>query len=389
MQVVYANEAAPQTLTQSVFLAGPTPRSDDVESWRPQALRLLEQAGFDGLVFVPEDRSGTWAHDYTDQVNWEEMGLHMADAIIFWVPRDMKTLPALTTNVEWGAWCDSGKVVLGTPPQASKVRYLNHYAGAFSVPHHDNLPDTVRAALQQITPGSSRSAGERDVPLLIWRTPSFQSWYGAQRGAGNRLDGARMVWTFRVGARRETVFLWALHVNMWVAAEERHKTNEVVLARPDISTVVMHGDRSKGDDCEVVLVREFRAPAATADGYVHELPGGSSFQTVQTPETVAVEEVEEETGLVIEAARLRPHGSRQLAATLSAHKAYVFSVALTDSEIEQLRSTTGMARGSADDSERTYTELTTIKALRETDTVDWTTLGIVLDVLGDPAPETL
>lgn len=43
----------------------------------------------------------------------------------------MKTMPALTTNVEFGAWADSGKVVFGYPENAEGIfsqfsyRYYN------------------------------------------------------------------------------------------------------------------------------------------------------------------------------------------------------------------------------------------------------------------------
>jgi hypothetical protein len=56
--VVYALEEPPAIFAKSIFLAGPTPRRPEVASWRPDALRILQEAGYDGVVFVPEDRSG-------------------------------------------------------------------------------------------------------------------------------------------------------------------------------------------------------------------------------------------------------------------------------------------------------------------------------------------
>ena len=63
--------------------------------------RKLARLGFDGAVFVPEPRDGAWTPDYDGQITWEEAGLHRADCILFWVPRDMETLPGLHTNVEF------------------------------------------------------------------------------------------------------------------------------------------------------------------------------------------------------------------------------------------------------------------------------------------------
>ena len=38
---------------KSIFLAGPTPRGENVISWRTEACQLLENLGFDGVVYVP------------------------------------------------------------------------------------------------------------------------------------------------------------------------------------------------------------------------------------------------------------------------------------------------------------------------------------------------
>jgi hypothetical protein len=85
MNVVYTLQDAPETLTSAIFLAGPTPRDPDTPSWRPEALAALERAGYDGVVFVPE-YEGEWAEDYeySEQVEWEEKYLNMADVILFW-----------------------------------------------------------------------------------------------------------------------------------------------------------------------------------------------------------------------------------------------------------------------------------------------------------------
>jgi hypothetical protein len=59
----------------------------------------------------------------------------------------MATLPGLTTNVEWGRWESSGKVVLGTPADAPHTRYLRHYAQRYGVATADTLDETMSAAL--------------------------------------------------------------------------------------------------------------------------------------------------------------------------------------------------------------------------------------------------
>lgn len=145
MQVVYATEKPPAQFTKSIFLAGPSPRNPDQPNWRPEALAALEAMGYDGVVFVPLPRDGDWNHGYDTQVEWELTHLNMADVVLFWVPRS-KDLPALTTNVEFGSFYDTGKAILGYPKEATQMRYLDHLAKTESVTVCGTLEDTLRAA---------------------------------------------------------------------------------------------------------------------------------------------------------------------------------------------------------------------------------------------------
>ncbi|WP_197717024.1 nucleoside 2-deoxyribosyltransferase domain-containing protein [Glycomyces terrestris] len=383
--VVHANETPPEWWDAAVFLAGPLPRSAAVPSWNPEAVRhLRERWRHDGrlVVFTPELREGVLA-DYTGQIEWEHRGLHDADVILFWVPRDLETMPALTTNIEYGAWYDSGKVVFGAPPSAPKNEYLRYLAESRGVPVADRLDAAAGAALDLIGAGARREGGERSVPLLVWRTESFQTWYGAQRAAGNVLEGARLEWTFRVGARREAVVYWAAHVQVRVAAEDRVKSNEVVISRPDTAQVLLYRPGPSLDETAVVLVREFRSPASTADGFVHELPGGSSREE-SDPAAQALAEVREETGLRLTADRLRPIGSRQVAATMSGHRAHLFAAEVTEAELRWLAEQRGTAHGEGD-SERTWVEIATWGEVRKRGLADWATLGMIAQAL-DLAP---
>ncbi|WP_205327040.1 nucleoside 2-deoxyribosyltransferase domain-containing protein [Glycomyces sp. YM15] len=378
--IVHANETPPESWHAAVFLAGPLPRSADVPAWNRDAAALFQdQWRHDGrlVVFTPELREGVLA-DYTGQADWEDQWMNAADAIVFWVPRDMATMPALTTNIEYGAWVASGKVVFGAPPTAPKNEYLRHLAEVNGVPVRDTLADTVRAALAQVGTGAHRTEGERTVPLQVWATDSFQAWHRAQRAAGNRLVSAHVEWTFRVGPARDTVFYWAAHVAVHVAAEDRVKDNEVVLSRPDTAQVALYCPGRDLDDTVVVLVREFRSPAATPDGFVHELPGGGS---TQDPTGWAVDEVREETGLVLDADRLRPLGARQVAATVTTHRAHLFAAEITGAELEWLRARQDIPGGDGLGSEQTWIELATYAEIRDQRLVDWATFGMITQAL--------
>lgn len=392
MEVVYAGEEMPEKFTKSIFLAGPTPRNkEEQESWRPDALEILRDKGFDGVVFIPEDRSGKFKHSYDDQVEWEEKYLHIADCIVFWVPRDIEPdskgypkMAAFTTNVEFGTWQSSGKIVFGAPPKATKNGYLKYYAEKYNVPMSETLADTLDDAMEMLGDGAEREGGERYVPLFIWKLDSFQNWYTAQTNAGNRLEEARLLFNFRP-RYKSFVFLWVLHAKIYVASEDRIKDNEFVLSRPDISSVCLYQKVSSGfpaawKDIEIVLVREFRTPAATEGGFVLELPGGSSKKS-SAPEETAAEEVHEELGLYIEPERLQIRGSRQLAGTLSAHKAVLFSAELTDKEMEWLKSQKDIAHGKEEDTERTFIEVHPVSQLINNESIDWTTLGQILSIV--------
>ena len=175
LKVVYAKGELPTEIVKSIFLAGPTPRDLETTSWRPGAVELLEKLGYDGHVFVPEPRDGKFTGDYVDQVEWETSALNQADIIVFWVPRDMKSLPALTTNIEWGLWADTGKCVLGTPPGAEKVRYLQWMAAKNKVPNYSTLEATLQEAVDKLGEGAFRKGGDAQVPLHIWSHPTFQA----------------------------------------------------------------------------------------------------------------------------------------------------------------------------------------------------------------------
>ena len=110
---------------KSIFLAGPTPRGENVISWRTNACEFLEENGFDGVVYAPEYSTWKPKGDYVDQAQWERDALLNASVIAFWIPRELPDMPAFTTNVEFGYWLHTGKVLYGRPDNAKKIKYLD------------------------------------------------------------------------------------------------------------------------------------------------------------------------------------------------------------------------------------------------------------------------
>lgn len=415
MHIVYSLEEPPESFSKSIFLAGPTPRSTEVPSWRPQALELLERKNYDGVVYVPENRPGSKETVIPDNgyPKWEHDVMDMSDLILFWLPRDLTMtpgtisdiskmtgpelatykpwlkLPAYTTNVEFGLTAHSGKALFG-PIHGDKNEYLNFVADKFHIPKFHTLEGMLNEALFEILKdGALRTGGEREVPLFLWNTPSFQAWYQSQKKAGNRLDGVKVYWTFKVGKNKEKVFYWAIHPNIHIATENRNKINEAVLSRFDISAVVLYCRRPDILDSEIVLVKEFRSPVRNESGFVWELPGGSSLNSDDPLQTIT-EEVSEEVGLNIDKIRFKPAQSRQMAATMSTHHGMLYCVELTNDEIEWFKNQKGIPHG-ADypdnpTGERAYIEVVKLRDILYNNLVDWPNLGMIEFVLDHYQP---
>ena len=110
---------------ESIFLAGPTPRDNIIKSWRKEACDFLEKNGFNGIVYVPEYSTWRPLENYLAQVEWEREALSNASVIAFWVPRELPNMPGFTTNVEFGYWIHTGKIIYGRPEDSIKKGYLD------------------------------------------------------------------------------------------------------------------------------------------------------------------------------------------------------------------------------------------------------------------------
>lgn len=81
-------------------------------------------------------------------IEWEDYYLNNCNCIMFWIPRNLKNMPALTTNIEWGRWERSGKVVLGFPEWAEKMKYISYYADKLGIPQANCLDKAVEISIQ-------------------------------------------------------------------------------------------------------------------------------------------------------------------------------------------------------------------------------------------------
>ena len=152
MRTYYSNEPINDEILlrydHGIFLAGPTPRSREVKSWRPEALNILNNLQYKGIVWVPEYSIKPINFDYMSQVEWEKWGLESCTKIVFWIPRVLPDMPAFTTNVEFGRYIDSGRIIYGRPDNAEKCKYLDWmYMDVIGYEPFNNLNQLLEKAI--------------------------------------------------------------------------------------------------------------------------------------------------------------------------------------------------------------------------------------------------
>ncbi len=111
----------------SIFLAGPTLRNSSFEnSWRKSACDYLEKKGFDGIVYVPENKIGNTPIVLDSQFKWERDALINSSIIVFNLCRMLPELPGFTTNVEFGTYTAKRpkSCIICSPKNAVKNTYL-------------------------------------------------------------------------------------------------------------------------------------------------------------------------------------------------------------------------------------------------------------------------
>ena len=111
---------------KAISLCGPTPRDNSVISWRKEALEILQNLGYDGIVYVPELKDEISVFKTKDEQRlWERDCYLNSNVILFWIPREFPAMLGLTTNVEFGYWLKSKKCIYGRPDGAYRTDYLD------------------------------------------------------------------------------------------------------------------------------------------------------------------------------------------------------------------------------------------------------------------------
>ena len=185
MTVVYSQESFPKDEMKSIFLAGPVPRKEYELSWKNEALEILDSMGYNGVVYIPENRNPEQKEENFDlqaQIDWEYTCMCACDAIVFWIPREMRPdfeMIGLTTNVEFGRFLNSNKLFCGCPDEAPRMEYLK-LISKDKYEWHKTLKDTLKATVEYLGQGIYREDTEVKIPMHIYKTKQFQNWYKQQ-----------------------------------------------------------------------------------------------------------------------------------------------------------------------------------------------------------------
>ncbi len=125
MKTITPENKIAKTASPSIFLAGTTPRNRK-KDWRKQFILMLQNAGFEGVVYNPDYTELESRLSYEDQILWEIKAMKNASLVVFWVDRDLPKRPGLTTNMEFGYWLRDDKIIYGRPDKSEKCFYLDY-----------------------------------------------------------------------------------------------------------------------------------------------------------------------------------------------------------------------------------------------------------------------
>lgn len=148
MKINYSNEEVIID-SNSIFLAGPAPRDKNIVSWRNDAIDILKELRFDGVVYNPEYKDVPKDNDSKDEnCLWERKAMNCAKVILFWIPRNNTDMLGLTTNVEFGYFIHTGKILYGRPDNSYMNKYLDWlYRYECNKEPYNDLKELIKEAL--------------------------------------------------------------------------------------------------------------------------------------------------------------------------------------------------------------------------------------------------
>lgn len=400
---VYNCEEPEGIIKKSIYLAGTNIMSPwDKIGWRDKAVKYLEEIGYSGTVFIPEDNPSD-SYKYPDpirnpdkfkkQIEWEQKWLKGADAVVFWLPRTTEKA-GLISNFELGQLIETGKIFAGCPCLSNKVDtnkngYLKNYFDLHNIPWYTDLKTLLMDAVKFIGTERMRNKEERYVPKSFWKIDSFVDWYRNLSHTDNETELKNIEPKFiTIMSKENKPFFWIAQPKIWIGTEQRYKDNEFVIGRLNTSTFVVF---SKDNDKDVfknrvIFVKEFRSAVNNESGYVLEFPSGT-ISPGYTPCDSAIKEFEEETGIDYLVNKLNIKNcfflnKKQVMSTLSAHTNEVWAFEISSEDMDEItKNSEGKSFGVSSDTEKTYVEILTIEDFLNSEMSDWSNNGIALALI--------
>jgi len=136
---------------KSIFLAGCTARPGQSLFWRNDIVEIFEKLGYNDTLILPEPENGIW-YPYDSVLEWENYYLKSSDVILFWIPRSIDdNIYGFTSNIEFGRYLDSGKIVYGRPVVSDQNKYLDYwYEKVYNLKPESNLDGLAAETLNRL-----------------------------------------------------------------------------------------------------------------------------------------------------------------------------------------------------------------------------------------------
>lgn len=214
----------------------------------------------------------------------------------------------------------------------------------------------------------------------ISKTKHYQNWATKLTSAGHVIENIQCEHVVTVGEKKFPLFI-LLKPAIRVDGENRIKSNEIVIIRPSTyHTIVWSKNNEDSLKDRVLLIKEFRSTVINHKGFVFELPAGSAKNDFASERSTAVDELKEETGLTIDPNQLIFCGHAQQAPTVVAHLSSLYSVRITEEEMNKIIvQTAGKTFGDTSETEITHVCVVTVGDIMNptNDQYGWELRGMV------------
>lgn len=168
---LFYNDPPLDRRTRGVFLAGPTADDGNRTAWRLQAVMLLREEGYTGLIVIPEFRDGKFSRERWDDglastmpgiaratvriLDWETAGIDHCTVVLAWMPFALaakgtaESRPGFNTRREVSRIITQRRpgLALGMPDGALSGGGLRYDITKAGYPVFDSLKKTVHYAM--------------------------------------------------------------------------------------------------------------------------------------------------------------------------------------------------------------------------------------------------